>query len=47
MSNQPLCPECEAGKHDNCTGWILNEHDYEEPCGCSTCRNTYQKETTP
>ncbi|HEY5785846.1 MAG TPA: hypothetical protein VIT65_13815 [Microlunatus sp.] len=28
------CPECEAGKHDNCTGWALNDIDEETPCGC-------------
>lgn len=28
------CPECEQGKHANCTGWVLNDYDVEESCGC-------------
>jgi hypothetical protein len=28
------CPECEAGKHPNCTGWALNELDEEVSCAC-------------
>lgn len=28
------CPECYQGKHENCTGWVLDDYDNEEPCGC-------------
>jgi hypothetical protein len=31
-----VCPECEQGKHGNCTGWALDEHDNEVACQCLT-----------
>lgn len=36
------CPECVAGKHDNCTGWVLDDFDNEDPCGC-TCATEERK----
>lgn len=36
--NDHLCPECEQGKHANCTGWAFDEHDNEVACAC-TCRD--------
>lgn len=35
----PRCPECYAGKHGNCTGWVLDDHDNEAECTC-ICRST-------
>lgn len=32
---EPICPECAAGKHRNCTGWALDETtDEVVACGC-------------
>jgi hypothetical protein len=29
------CPECVQGKHQNCTGWAIDEAtDKFEPCAC-------------
>jgi len=29
------CPECQPGKHGNCSGWTWsNELDEEVPCPC-------------
>lgn len=32
-----ICPECEQGKHGNCTGWALDETDREVECMCQVC----------
>jgi hypothetical protein len=32
------CPECEQGKHANCTGWALDEQDREVECMCACHR---------
>jgi hypothetical protein len=34
------CPECRAGKHDNCTGYTWNWSAYRPaPCPCETARH--------
>lgn len=47
-----ICPECEQGKHDNCTEDVLIEEftymGIEEewiPCGCP-CQAPYQTRTS-
>ena len=35
----PLCPECAAGKHVNCTEETLH-NDEMVPCGCTVCHTT-------
>jgi hypothetical protein len=37
------CPECEQGKHANCTGWALSELDNEIDCECP-CRAKRREE---
>lgn len=32
-----LCPECRAGKHDNCTTQVLDADDQWELCACPVC----------
>lgn len=32
----PVCPECEQGKHENCTEWALDALDIERACACRT-----------
>lgn len=31
---RPLCPECVSGKHPNCVGQALDDHDVLVPCAC-------------
>lgn len=33
----PVCPECQQGKHGNCTGWAIDDYDRIIFCGCD-CR---------
>lgn len=36
---RPVCPECAQGKHQNCTGWALNEATDEiVDCHCESCK---------
>jgi hypothetical protein len=37
MTELAICPECVAGKHENCTGWAIDADDFEVACGCPTC----------
>lgn len=35
----PICPECKAGKHQNCDGVsdileLRNQKEWKIPCGC-------------
>lgn len=34
MSALAVCPECEQGKHGNCDGTALDEHDEIVGCQC-------------
>ena len=29
-----VCPECRDGKHGNCTGWSIDDHDDIVDCRC-------------
>jgi hypothetical protein len=31
---EPICPECRAGKHVNCTDWAIDDSDGLVACGC-------------
>lgn len=42
--NEASCPECEQGKHDNCTGWALNSRDVEVQCRCEITGHPTKKE---
>lgn len=33
--SSPVCPECRQGKCRNCTGWVLDDDDREQPCPCA------------
>lgn len=37
LTSDPICPECAQGKHLNCVGEALDEHDEFVPCYCPTC----------
>lgn len=35
LGHEDDCPECRQGKHQNCTGWAINEEtDEVGPCPC-------------
>lgn len=37
LTAEPICPECEQGKHVNCVGQALDDLDNIVSCYCPTC----------
>lgn len=37
---EAVCPECQQGKHVNCTKFAYDEIDRLVGCRCPTCKNT-------
>lgn len=45
MAKGAICPECDQGKHVNCTGWAIDEEtDRVIDCSCPLPAHPWNRE---